>query len=60
MLLQVVHQSMATGLRTYCVEYNTDRGICWETARDRLKLEVSAPSDPDTVRLTLYYARARP
>ena len=36
---------MTTGLRTYCVEYKTDRGICWETARDRLKLEVSTLSD---------------
>lgn len=40
--LQVVHQSMATGLRTNCIEFSTDRGMSWDTAQERCRLEVRA------------------
>ena len=39
---QVVHQSMHTGLLTHCVEFRTDRGVRWETALERRRLEARA------------------
>ena len=42
---QPVFKSQYTGLLTYCVEYQTDRGVPFEKAQERLAKEVRRAAD---------------
>ena len=53
---QPVFKSQHTGLLTYCVQYQTDRGVPFDKAVERLKKEVR----PGYSRISAGWAAAKP